>query len=278
MALHYTCEPHVIDRTLENLKEAGLVAPEAAFSHDAPGGLRREVAYRDFDFLARLGRTAEAETMRSILAWLKGQGLVPSSASYDEDAFAQLRQEVKVRFAIPGTSISPVMERLLYMLSSVKRPRRVLGLGTYCGYALVWAIGPTCGPGRVYEAERVLGIDIDGEATQRARENLGTLAHADHVELITEDGLAAVERLAGPFDTVFLDVESRELGKGLYLPLLEKLYDKLEDGGWVLAHDTVVPPFATDLAPYLAYVRDKEQFRESISFDVDAYGLELTIK
>ena len=32
------------------------------------------------------------------------------------------------------------------------------------------------------------------------------------------------------------------------------------------------------LEGYLAYVRDKENYRESISFDVDAYGLELSIK
>jgi hypothetical protein len=64
----------------------------------------------------------------------------------------------------------------------------------------------------------------------------------------------------------------------LYLELLKKLYGKVEKGGWVLAHDTVVPPFAEQLEAYLAYVRDGKNFEESISFDVDAYGLELSIK
>jgi hypothetical protein len=64
----------------------------------------------------------------------------------------------------------------------------------------------------------------------------------------------------------------------LYLELLKKLYGKVEEGGWVLAHDTVVPPFAGQLEAYLAYVRDGANFKESISFDVDAYGLELSIK
>jgi predicted O-methyltransferase YrrM len=95
---------------------------------------------------------------------------------------------------------------------------------------------------------------------------------------MSEDGLRAVERLPGPFDYVFLDVDSRELGKGLYLELLERLYDKVETGGWILAHDTVVPPFAGQLAAYLAFVRDRQYFRESVSFDVDAFGLELSVK
>jgi len=278
MALAYTCERQVIEMAMERLKRDGLVARDAYFNYDAPQYLRREVAYRDFDFLSRLSRVGEVQTVRSILAWLKGQGIVPAGAMYDEQAFDGLRQEVKELFAIPGTSVTPVMERLLYMLSSVRRPRRVIGLGTYCGYALVWATGAGCGSGRTYEAEKVYGIDIDGEATARAKENLDKLANTDHVELTTEDGLAAVERLEGPFDYVFLDVESKELGKGLYLALLKRLYTKVEAGGWVLAHDTVVPPFAGQLEAYLAYVRDREKFKESISFDVDAYGLELSIK
>jgi predicted O-methyltransferase YrrM len=278
MAVRYACERQVIELALESLRGDGLVARDAVFNYEAPGQLRREVAYRDFDFLSRLSRVGEVEIVSSALRWLKARGLVPEDASYDEKAFDALRQEVKARFSIPGTSLTPVMERLLYMLGSVKRPQRVLGLGTYCGYALLWAAGPSCGPERAYQAEAVYGIDVDAEATERARENMGKLAHTKHVALIAEDGLDAAVRLEGPFDYVFLDVESQEMGKGLYLELLKKLEGKIEAGGWVLAHDTVVPPFAGQLAGYLDYVRDKERFRESVSFDVDAYGLELSIK
>jgi predicted O-methyltransferase YrrM len=278
MALIYTCETQVIEMALERLKEDGLVSKDAYFNYDASQNLRREVAYRDFDFLSRLSRIAEFETVRSILAWLKQEGIVPEGTTYDEKAFDELRREVKEKFAIPGTSITTVMERLLYMLSSVRRPRRAIGLGTYCGYALVWVIGSSCGQERVYDAEKVYGIDIDEEVTERARRNFGNLAHTDHIELITEDGLKAVERMKGPFDYVYLDVESKKLGKGMYLELLKRLYGKIQEGGWVLAHDTAVPPFAEQLEEYLAYVRDGKNFRESISFDVDPFGLELSVK
>jgi len=278
MSLTYTCEKQVIEMAMEKLQDAGLVARDAYFDYDAPQNLRRQVAYRDFDFLARLSRTAEVETVRSILAWLKRKEIVPQDAAYNEEAFDELRREVKKKFSIPGSSITPVMERLLYALSSVQRPRRVIGLGTYCGNALAWIVGPSCGPGKVYEAEKVYGIDIDADASERARENLSKLAHTDHIELIAEDALKAVERLEGKFDYVYLDVESKDLGKGLYLELVERLYDKVEAGGWVLAHDTVVPSFAGQLEQYLAFVRDGQNFCKSISFDVDPFGLELSIK
>jgi predicted O-methyltransferase YrrM len=278
MTLTYSCEAQVIEMALDKLKEDGLVSQDAYFNYNASQNLRREVAYRDFDFLTRLSRIAEVETVRSILAWLQRQGIVLQEATYDEEAFAKLRREVKEKFVIPGTSITAVMERLLYMLSSLKRPRRAIGLGTYRGYALAWVIGASCGRERGYAAEKVYGVDIDEAVTKEARSNFSKLAHADHVELLAEDGLKAAERIVGPFDYVYLDVESKELGKGIYLELLQKLYAKIPAGGWVLAHDTVVPPFAGQLAPYLAYVRDEQNFRQSISFDVDPFGLELSIK
>ena len=154
----------------------------------------------------------------------------------------------------------------------------MIGIGTYCGNALVWAVGSSCGRGKVFEAEKVYGIDIDAEATDRARRNFGKLKFAGHIELLAEDGLKAVESLEGLFDYVYLDVDSKELGKGLYLELLKRLYRLVAEGGWVLAHDIVVPPFADQFTENLAFVRNRENFKESILFDVDAYGLELSIK
>jgi predicted O-methyltransferase YrrM len=278
MTLTYTCENQLIERALQRLKDDKLVSPDAFFNYDAPHKLRREVAYRDYDFLSRLCRIAEAEIVRSVLAWLQQKGLAPASAAFDKGGFDELRQQVKEKFVTPGSSVTPVMERLLYMLSSLKKPRRVVGIGTYYGNAFVWSSGSSCGPGQIYQAQRVYGVDIDPGATEGARENFKKLAHTDHVQFIAEDGLKTAERLPGPFDYVFLDVGGPGLGKSLYLELLRKLYDKIEPGGWVLAHDTVVPPFAEQLAEYLAFVRDKKNFRESISFDVDPFGLELSIK
>jgi predicted O-methyltransferase YrrM len=278
MALTYRCEPHVIDTVVERLKISGLVAHDAVFHHDAPSGLRREVAYRDYDFLLRLSRTAETETVSSGLHMLKREGFATEKATYDEHAFEQLRHEVRQKFTMPGTSITPVMERLLYMLGAVRRPQRIVGVGTYCGNALVWCVGSSCGQGRVYDTEKVYGIDIDPEATARAKENLSKLAHTNHIELMTEDGLTAVDRLKGPFDYLFLDVDSKDRGKKIYFDLLERLYDKLEIGAWVLAHDTTVPPFAEQLGEYLSFVRDTQSFQQSISFDIDPFGLELSIR
>jgi len=278
MALTYKCESEVIDLALNKLKADGFVSKQATFNYDAARGLRKEVAYRDFDFLSCLSKTAEVDTVRSILSWLKVEGIVPKAAVYDEQSFHELRMEVKQKFSMPGSSITKVMERLLYMLSSVRKPRRIIGVGIYYGNAFVWSVGSSCGKGKVYEAKKVYGIDVDAQAVECAKINFDTLSSTNRIEWIAQDGLLAVEKLNGPFDYVYLDVDSEELGKGLYLELLMAIYNKLEHGGWVLAHDIVVPSFASQLTGYLAFVRDAKNFSQSILFDVDAYGLELSIK
>jgi hypothetical protein len=51
-------------------------------------------------------------------------------------------------------------------------------------------------------------------------------------------------------------------------------------GAWVLAHDTTFKGagFPEQLREYLRFVRAPANFEVSISFEIDEYGLELSIK
>jgi predicted O-methyltransferase YrrM len=266
------------ETALQRLKRTGFVAEDAWFNGRATHQLATEVGYRDLHFLYYLGQYAEREISAGVLELLKQNGIVASSAAYSSEAFERLRREVRVHFEIPDTAISPVMERLLYQLSAVKQPKRMIGIGIFCGNTLVWNAGASCNGGRVYEPEQVLGIDIDAQAIRLAQKNFSLLTEVDHVELIAEDGRLAADRLAGPFDYIYLDADSAENGKGIYLEMLQKLYPKLRRGGWVVAHDTTLPAFKPQLADYLGFVRDRRFFQESISLDVDVCGLELSVK
>lgn len=111
-----------------------------------------------------------------------------------------------------------------------------------------------------------------------AIENFKTLAGVEHVEFITEDAYVFVNNINEEFDYIYLDADAKDIGKGIYFPLLKPLYSKLKKGGWVLAHDTALPAFRNRLDQYLNFVRDRTYFTESISFNIDIFGLELSIK
>jgi predicted O-methyltransferase YrrM len=274
----YSASPELIEQAMTALRERGVVAEDATFNPGAPGGLRREVAYRDADFLRILAGDCEREIADEALAYLKRRNLLRADATFSHDGCDALRSVVRERFRKSWTSLSPVSERLLFMLASAKRPRNVFAAGVFWGYTLAWTAGASCGPSKVYDAERIVGMEPRAEFADMARGNFGMLAGSGHVEILAEDATKTAQRLQGPFDYVYLDADAPEDGKRVYLRILKELYPKLEPGAWVLAHDTTDPGFLDDLGDYLTFVRDPTRFSQSISFDVDDCGLELSVR
>jgi len=278
MALIFHPPREVIELALKELKADKQVHPDAVFNASAPNGLRKEVTYRDLDFMYRLGRTSLEEKIVDVaLEFLKSQGLVNRDAGYDKAAFESLHRVVKQEFKGSWTSLSPTMERLIYMLTSVRRPKRLVEFGSFWGYTLAWFAGPCIGANRCYEADKIHGIDIDVEMTERARENFGKIPNSGAIELIAEDARIAVDGIPGPLDFVYIEAKSEE-EKGLYLTLLQQVYDKLPDGAWVIAHDNLDYTFREEIQGYLSFVRDKTHFSQSICFDIDDCGIELSVK
>lgn len=278
MAVTFRAPSLAIERAVERLKEKGLVHPDAVFRGDAPDGLRREIAYRDTDLAYFLGRTdAEKLIADEALDFLIERGVAPSKSSYDSEACERHRSDIKREFRGTWTTLTPAMERLIYMLTSVRRPRHLIEFGSFWGYTLAWFAGPCIGRHSVYRAERIIGIDIDAAMTERARENFSRLPNADEIELFGEDARTVLERLDGPFDFVYIEAKSDAM-EGMYLELLERVYDRLPEGAWVIAHDNIDWTFRGEMERYLPYVRDGRRFRESVSFEIDDCGLELSIK
>jgi predicted O-methyltransferase YrrM len=279
---------------LDKMKEDGLVHPEAVFNEDAPGGLRREVARRDWHFGRRLGRTSlETEIVDAALAMLRERGLAAPDADYDRSAVEPHRKLLE-QFEGSWTTLSPTMERLMYMMTSVRRPAHLLELGCFWGYTLGWFAGPCIGPSPAYEPERIMGIDLSAEMIEKAKANFAKIEGGDRVELLAEDARTALERIDGPFDFVYLEAkfENRQIAAAeaegfkdplgpvphLYLVLLQQIYDRLPAGAWVIAHDNLDWVATKEMAPYLEFVRDTAHFSESVCFDIDDCGMELSVK
>lgn len=279
MALVFHPPQQAIDLAMQRLKSDGLVHPDATFNPSAPDGLRCEVTYRDLDFTRRIGRTsAEEEVVDTALRFLKAQGIVSTTASYDKAAFKNLRQEVVRHFRGAWTSFSPTMERLIYMLTSVKKPQCLVELGSFWGYTLAWFAGPCIGSAQVYRAEKIYGIDIDERMTEQARANFAKLPNTESVTLLAEDAQHVLDDLPSPIDFLYIEAKTEGVEDGLYLKLLKQAYLKLSKDSWVIAHDCLDWEFQNEIQEYLAWVRKRQFFSESICFDIDDCGLELSVR
>ena len=176
------------------------------------------------------------------------------------------------------------MERLLYSISAINRPRNIIAIGIFCGNTLIWNIGAACGPGCCYSAERLVGIEIESKSAVLARANLERIGVLDSVELLDEDGHETLEKIDYPIDLLYLDANGALPGttgpstKKIYLTLLQRAYDKMPTGSLVIAHDTLPEWFVRSASEYLDFVRDPAHFRESLSVEPDGVGIEVSVK
>jgi predicted O-methyltransferase YrrM len=269
-----------MDAAILRMKEHGNVAPNASFNPDAKDGLRTEVAYHDEDFLwflANPGPDLEVAIVDSAIAHLVDRGLVSRGTTVDHDRFQTWRATVKPAFSGSWTSFTPVMERLFYALTQVRRPGRLVEFGCFWGNTLAWFAGPALGADRAYRAESIIGVDIEGEMIDRARANFESIGAGGDVELVAADARVIAPSMTEPID--FLYLEAKEEGEpSIYLELLEAVYDLLPDGAWVIAHDIYDKDAIPELHDYLAWVRDPSHFSASIAIDVDDCGAELSVK
>ncbi len=218
----------------------------------------------------------EIAAVAGALGALVAAGILPHNR-YDHDRFLAHRTAVRERFAIPWTAISPRMQRLLYATSAIARPRVMVAVGIFCGNTFVSNAGAAVGPGAVYQAERLVGLEIRPEEAERARRNVATIDPEGRAEIIAADGIPWLHAFRGTVDLLYLDADGRAgQGKSIYLDLLEAARHALHPGSLVLAHNS--QNAAAELADYLAYVRDPAHMRASANLVVDDQGLEVSLR
>lgn len=133
----------------------------------------------------------------------------------------------------------PEVAHLMRALARMKRPRRLLEVGTNIGYSVV-VLGRECDPESVIET-----IEIDHNTLTTAKRFVAEAALPCRVVFHEGAALDVLPRLTGPFDFVFIDCVKSEYGAYLdaLLPKLERdaviVYDNLLWKGQVAAgvHD-----------------------------------------
>lgn len=216
----------------------------------------------------------EVAVVDAALGALVEAGILPHS-DYDMEKMLAHRRAVRENFEIPWTAISPRMQRFLFALNAIARPRTVVAVGIFCGNTFISNAGAAAGPGRCYDAQRLVGIEIDEKEAERARSNVAKIDPEGRCEIVAADGIPWLREFDGVIDVLYLDADGPAgKGKGIYLDLLEAGLDALEPGSLVLAHNS--HNSAKSLSEYLKFVRDAANFRESINVIIDDQGLEVS--
>lgn len=117
----------------------------------------------------------------------------------------------------------PEVAQLMRALVRIKRPRRVLEIGTNIGYSVI-VIGREC------EAEAVVEtIEIDHNTLTTARGFVNEAQLPCRVVFHEGEALEVIPRLTGPFDFVFIDCVKTE-----YEDYLDAIFPKLVRGAVIV--------------------------------------------
>ncbi len=148
--------------------------------------------------------------------------------SLDDGYSPLLRRLAKEAAAEDVPIVRKETASFLKTLAAIKRPSRILEVGTAVGYsALLLAENLPAG-------SRITTIERDAGRLARARENFRLAGREGQITLLAGDAAEILPELSGPFDFIFMDA-----AKGQYIHFLDEVLRLLAAGG-ILVSDNVL--------------------------------------
>jgi len=125
----------------------------------------------------------------------------------------------------------PIIEvevaRFLEFLVMLKKPKRILEIGTAIGYSSIIM-------NRAYPDSIITTIEIDEKNFLKAKEFIKRAGCEKNIDLICADANDALDFITDEYDMIFMDA-----AKGQYISFFEKSIERLNHGG-ILVSDNIL--------------------------------------
>ena len=153
---------------------------------------------------------------------------IADHSSPEGEYLYRLFRATHVEILAPQMASGHIQGRLLKFMVKMIRPKRILEIGTFTGYsALCMAEG-------LDEGGKLFTFEVEDELEDFTRRWIEGSQYADKIEFIIGNALEIVPGLGEKFDMVFIDGNKRE-----YLEYYELALTHLNEGGWILADNTL---------------------------------------
>ena len=164
---------------------------------------------------------------------------IPSIKDYIENLFGQedetlrrVRQNCET-LKIPLIHVPPQVGKLLHLLTRLKKPKRVLEIGTLGGYSAIWMAKALENDGQL------LTIEINSDNAKIAKANIQEANLSDKIEILEGDALDILKSWQHmpieKFDMVFIDADKEN-----YHAYLELIKPHLNHEALILS-DNLIP-------------------------------------
>ncbi|MDH6535536.1 O-methyltransferase [Parabacteroides sp. 52] len=139
-----------------------------------------------------------------------------------------LNRDANVNLLRPRMLSGHLQGRILKMFCRMLRPKRVLEIGTYTGYATL------CLAEGVEEDALIHTIEINDEMEDFIMKYVSRSPHKDKIRVHLGDALEIIPQMNETFDMVFIDADKR-----LYSDYYDLVFPHIRPGGIILADNTL---------------------------------------
>lgn len=141
----------------------------------------------------------------------------------ENDLLKRINRETYLRETMPHMLSGHFQGRVLSLLSHLVRPKRVLEIGTFTGYATL------CLAEGLAEGGEVHTIDINEEQQERVQGYFDASPYGNAINYHIGDAADIIGRIPGGFDLVFIDADKK---RNLYY--FQQLIERTVTGGLIL--------------------------------------------
>lgn len=140
----------------------------------------------------------------------------------------KVNRETHLEVLMPRMLSGHLQGRFLAMLSKMIRPKYILEIGTFTGYAAL------CLAEGLAENGKLITIDINEELAQRVNEYFAQSDKATQMHYMNGDAQKIIPNLNENFDLVFIDADKKN-----YAKYYEMVFDKVSSGGYIIADNVL---------------------------------------
>lgn len=155
-------------------------------------------------------------------------GYILSHSDEEGTLLSALNRDANVNLLRPRMLSGHLQGRILKMFCRMLRPRRVLEIGTYTGYATLCMAEGLEPDGLIHT------IEINDEMEDFIRKYMERSPQKDKIRLHLGDAMEIIPGLDETFDLVFIDADKR-----LYCEYYDLVFPLVRPGGLILADNTL---------------------------------------
>jgi caffeoyl-CoA O-methyltransferase len=146
----------------------------------------------------------------------------------ESDVLKRLNRETHLNVLMPQMLSGHLQGNVLKMFSRMLRPRRVLEIGTFTGYAAICLVDGLADDGKL------ITIDVNEELHDMVARYLNEAGLQNKVDALVGDAKQIIPTLDETFDMVFIDAD-----KVNYANYYDLVFNKVRPGGIIIADNAL---------------------------------------